>query len=1069
MRLPVVLAAAVALGLATAWPAAAQPTAGQPADWTGAPPLAKAGPDGMPLATPDRAGRRLYIVQLADDPLALYGGDLPGLKATHPAATGARHLDVSSAASRRYLDYLAARQDRALAAMARALGRPLVPEHRYRYAYSGLSLRLAGTEAGTVAALPGVVHVEPAVIEPLATDEGPKLIGAPAVWDGSALGGVPGTKGEGVVAGIVDTGINSHHPSFAAVGGDGYQHTNPRGKYLGWCDPANPNYNADLACNDKLIGLWSFPEASMDPEDEAGHGSHTSSTVAGNILPIQVPTITMDRKISGVAPHANLIMYDACAGNGCNSAATTAAIDQAAADGVDVLNYSIALGRNSPWQNSRMVAFRGAYAAGVFVAASAGNAANAGTVNATAPWITSVAASTHGRSYSNVLGSLTGGQNAPADIVGAGMTSAYGPAPIVYAKGYRKADGSADDGGCQDPFPAGTFKGEIVVCDRGGIGRVEKGENLRVGGAGGFVLANPQANGADIAPDPYTLPAVAVTYADGQALKAWLGRGSGHKATIGGAVAKVDPAQVDLMASFSSRGPAYTSVCCRRPGMDVDLTLFDLLKPDIDGPGVNILAAVAHDDAATTMELGFLSGTSMSGPHLAGAGALMTALHRDWTPAQIQSALMLTARNDLLKNTSGSGPASPFDGGSGRADLARAAATGLVLDIPQADFDAADPDIGGQPATLNRASMANAWCFGPCGWQRTVQSVASRPVTWRAAASPWTGQSRMPAGFTVTVSPAEFTLAPGATQTLTIDADATGAAVGAWLFAQVVLTAADDAAPAAHLPVAVHRVDRRLPPAVIIETDQRLGEFEQPGFQVPPAAALRAVPFGLVAGTAETQALATDPSNDPFDDPASNWVVTREVLAGTARLVAETVASTAPDLDMYVGRDANGNGRPDSNEVACTSGGDSWPELCDVADPPPGSWWIMVQNFRGSGSEPDSVTLSSALVPRTDAGNMTVSVPPVVTSSAPFAATVSWSLPAIRPGDRWFGGFELMDGTTAVGTVVVDILGRAAPPPTPTATVPVATPGPSPSVTPGPTQASPTAVLYLPSAAKPGS
>jgi hypothetical protein len=330
-----------------------------------------------------------------------------------------------------------------------------------------------------------------------------------------------------------------------------------------------------------------------------------------------------------------------------------------------------------------------------------------------------------------------------------------------------------------------------------------------VGGAGGFVLANSQANGAAVAPDPFTLPAVNVAYNDGQVLKAWLGRGGGHRATIRGLTATVNPAQVDLMASFSSRGPAYTSICCRRPGMDIDLTLLDLLKPDIDGPGVNVLAAVAHSDAATTPELGFMSGTSMSSPHLAGAGALMAALYPDWTPAEIQSALMLTARNDLLKTTNGSGPASPFDGGSGRADLARAAGTGLVMDIPEAEFDAADPDLGGQPATLNRASLAHAWCFGACGWTRTVRSVADRPVTWRAADRPWTGQARLPTSFSLTVSPAEFTLAPGASQTITVNADATGAAAGQWLFAQVALTAEGDAAPAAHLPVAVRRVDRR--------------------------------------------------------------------------------------------------------------------------------------------------------------------------------------------------------------------------------------------------------------------
>ncbi len=1046
--------AMMTVGLAA--PAAARPFAGEPADMAG---QEAVGPLAKPmLAAVDGQGRRTYIVQLADAPLASYRGGVADIKATSPRATGAASLDVEAPASVRYLAYLDNRQERTLATMARTLGRGLDVTHHYRYAYNGLALRLTDDEAVEVGALPGVVHIEPAVIEPLATDEGPELIGAFSIWDGSATGGLPGTKGEGIVAGIIDTGINTRHPSFAAEGSDGYTHTNPRGKYLGWCDPDNPNYDPELACNDKLIGLWSFPDASMDPEDEDGHGSHTSSTVAGNILPIQAPTITLDRTISGVAPHANVIMYDACAGGGCNSAATTAAIDQATADGVDVINYSISIGQNSPWVNSRLVAFKGAYEAGVFVAASAGNATNPATVNAHAPWITSVAATTHGRSYANSLVNLTGGASAQGDLAGGGMTAAYGPAPIVYAKGYLKADGFSDDGQCLDPFPADTFDGEIVVCDRGSIGRVEKGANVLAGGAGGFVLANAQSNGNSVAPDPHVLPAVHLGYDNGRALKAWLADGSDHQATISGATATVNPSQVDRMANFSSRGPARTGICCRRPGMDPDRAWFDLLKPDIGGPGVSILAAVAHDDTATTPELGFLSGTSMSSPHLAGAGALMSALHPDWTPAQIQSALMLTARNDLLKTTDGSEPASPFDSGSGRVDLRRAAETGLVLDVPSGDFDAADPDQGGEPSTLNLASLADAWCFDTCGWEREVQSTLDEPATWTATVAPWPGQTELPSGLSVAVSPTEFSLGAGATQVLTVSADASGLDLDVWAFAQIVLTAADGAAPEAHLPVVVRRVDRRLPPAAIVWTDQRLGEQLTPGFQLPAASQLVAEPFGLVRGTAQTEQVAPDPTNgNPYDDPTTNWVIMRTVSANTVRLVAETSASTAPDVDLYVGRDENNDGLPQEAEQVCSSGRESWDELCEVSDPEPGSWWIMAVNFTGSGADTDAITLVDGLVPRTDEDNLSVSVPPSVGAGEPFEVTVSWRLTEILPGDRWFGAFELRDGSTRLGTVAVDIVGETeAPPPTPT---------PSPTATP--TIIFDWSPVYLPAAEKP--
>ena len=129
-------------------------------------------------------------------------------------------------------------------------------------------------------------------------------------------------KGEGVVAGIIDTGINLGHPSFADVGGDGYNHTNPlgSGNYLGLC-LSNPGV---YVCNDKTYGFYIFTgEVS---EDGDGHGSHTGSTTAGNYLqPGTVdlsPFNTYSPAISGVAPHANVIGYKACLdAGGCPGAA----------------------------------------------------------------------------------------------------------------------------------------------------------------------------------------------------------------------------------------------------------------------------------------------------------------------------------------------------------------------------------------------------------------------------------------------------------------------------------------------------------------------------------------------------------------------------------------------------------------------------------------------------------------------------------------------------------------------------------------------------------------------------
>lgn len=752
---------------------------------------------------PDAPGG-VYIIRLADAPLATYQGGVEGLAGTSNRVTGASKLDANSPLSLAYRDYLAGKQAEFVTSMELAVGREVEVLFQYAVVINGMAVRLTSAEADLVARLPGVENVQPDVIRYPTTDVGPSWIGAPGVWDGSSGIG-PATMGEGVIVGILDTGQNLDHPSFAEVGpSDGYEHVNPfgAGNFLGLCD-TNPG---DFACNDKFVGYYIYTGEYY--EDTNGHGSHTASTVAGNYLEEGIVDLTpfaYSPAISGVAPHATIIGYDVCVdGGGCPGAGSIAATDQAVIDGVDVINFSIGGGTSDPWLDTGSLAFLNATEAGLVPVTSAGNnGPGAGTVGspADAPWMLAVGAATHNRAGFNALINMTGGDtDPPGDILGKGLSEGHGPAAIVYAADF------GDDGRCLNEFPAGTWTNdEIVVCDRGVIARVAKGWNVKAGGAGGLILANANP-GDSLNGDIHHLPAVHITYEDGVALKTWLASGSDHMATIEGATLDFDPANGDIMAAFSSRGPLVN-------------TAPDIIKPDVAAPGVDVLAAIhsgVPDPENATTEYSMKSGTSMASPHAAGAVALVRAMYPTWSPAEINSLLMSTATMDTVLKEDGVTPADPFDMGAGRIILG--AAPGLILDETVADFEAADPALGGEPGQLNLASLGENECTGTCSWTRDVKNALDNTETWTAYAEPAPGMS-------ISITPSEFTLNPGEVQTVEVEVGVSGLPLGEWVFARVTFDPEGMNVEPTHFPIAVRPAEE---PPVIVVTPESLSSSQPP-------------------------------------------------------------------------------------------------------------------------------------------------------------------------------------------------------------------------------------------------
>ena len=80
---------------------------------------------------------------------------------------------------------------------------------RFDLVLNGVSAVIKPDDVAKVAALPGVEAVYPDVILQLDTDATPSFIGATSAW--ATLGGQE-KAGEGVIVGVLDTGIWPEHP-----------------------------------------------------------------------------------------------------------------------------------------------------------------------------------------------------------------------------------------------------------------------------------------------------------------------------------------------------------------------------------------------------------------------------------------------------------------------------------------------------------------------------------------------------------------------------------------------------------------------------------------------------------------------------------------------------------------------------------------------------------------------------------------------------------------------------------------------------------------------------------------
>ncbi len=765
----VALIAALATALALAVPAGAEGDA----DFTATPLTAESQFESTNVKSGETVS---VIVQLADDPLASYEGGVAGIPATSPKATK-KELNANSKAARDYTKYLEGKQS-SFKRDAKKLAPSADINNDFQVALNAVTMTIKSDEIAQLRRIPGVVAVLPDTLEQLDTNVSPEFIGAPTAW--SQLGGQE-NAGEGVIVGVLDSGIWPEHPSMAdpsAVGGaypapptipgsGGFGSAGPKDT----CDFGNTAFNPNdvaFSCNNKLIGAYSFidtykavigllPTEFDSARDDNGHGTHTATTAAGN-GGVVAELLGVDRGIvSGVAPRAHVIAYRVCGEDGCFGSDSAAAVEQAILDGVDVINFSIS-GGSSPYSDAVSLAFLGAYDAGVVVSASAGNSGpGADTTDHREPWTMTVGASTSDRHFLSTVTLEAGGDT--LELTGATVTAGVDtPTEVVLAGDYG-------DPLCNTPFPAGTWSGQIVICERGVIARVEKSFNVAEGGAGGMLLYNPTLQG--LATDNHFIPSVHLENDAGAELLAFM---SAHSAeTVLGTFTDGTATEVqgDKMAAFSSRGG---------PGQNLGVS-----KPDVTAPGVQILAG--HTPLPATVEGGLpgqlfqsIQGTSMSSPHNAGAAALVKAIHPDWTPGQIRSALMTTALVDGVTKEDGTTQADAFDMGSGRIDLTVAGNPGFTFDDTGANYLALEDRLW----DANYPSLYIPNMPGLMTVERTVHSELSKKAKWQTSVS-------APSDLKISV-PKNIDVSAGGNTTFSITVDARNVPIGETRMGRITFT-----------------------------------------------------------------------------------------------------------------------------------------------------------------------------------------------------------------------------------------------------------------------------------------
>lgn len=607
-------------------------------------------------------------------------------------------------------------------------------------------------DAASIATFDHVRSVHPVALvdapEPRTAE--PELDTARAMTGADAAVSELGLTGEDVRVAIIDSGIDYNHPDLGGDGDgdrvleaasdrslDGNDRISHAWDYVGdEFNPADPDAPAE-------------PSPNPDPMDRGGHGTHVAG-IAG-------AAAGGDDGVDGVAPGVTFGAYKVFGPGSTTSEVIVDALEDAYADGMDVVNMS--LGAVFGWGQDypTSAASNELVAQGVTVVNSAGNSGDLGAWTLSAPAnahdVISVASADNTEQLTQVF-----------EVDGLGQVP-YLPMSDAPAPPEEGTSEPLVDIGRACPSEGDELTGDpdgaVALARRGECTFAEKYEAAVAAGAQGVVIANNESGlfaggGIERVDDVW---AAGISGGDGDALQALLGDGEEVALTF-------TDEQVSTVNPTGGLASAFTSL-----GQDVELAS----GPSVMAPGGLITAPYPLELGGYAM----LSGTSMAAPHVAGAAALLLEAEPDLDPLAVR---------DRLQNT-----AEPADlalaPGQGLLELVHRQGAGMLRIDEAITTD--------QTLVPGQLSLADATSTSE---RVTLANRGDEPVTYEVGHAPATATagSTFAPGFFVTQAsvstPSSVTVPAGGAADVTVTIDAPQAGLANHQYGGYVTFTSDEAA-----------------------------------------------------------------------------------------------------------------------------------------------------------------------------------------------------------------------------------------------------------------------------------